>query len=227
MGNESSSPPLRNRASDAGSAATPASPNTSKYIAGTFWSSLTAEVQALREAFDDDEAGSEAEFENSDPSPASQANPLDPNNATTAGYELILCPPGSVFVMPGALNEPDELQAEALWQIFLQHVEPVYKFLHVPTLRLMMERGERLYGQDAEAPCNKALKAAVFFSAAVALQEQECQIYFAKPREQVVLEFRRYVELSLHSADVLNTGDLATLQAMGLYIVSVCCLSFL
>jgi hypothetical protein len=181
---------------------------------------LTAEVQALREAFDDDEAGSEAEQENSDPSPPSFTNPLDPGSAAVAGYELILCPPGSIFVMPGALNEPDDSQAEALWQIFLQHVEPVYKFLHVPTLRLMMERGEPLYGQHAEAPCNKALKAAIFFSSAVALRESECQTYFAKSQDQVVQEFKRYVELSLHSADILNTRDLATLQAMGLYIVS-------
>jgi hypothetical protein len=179
-------------------------------------------VQALRDAFDDDEAGSDDEPESSDPSPGSQTiNPLDPSHAVSAAYELILCPPGSVYVMPGALNGPDGLQTEALWQIFLQHIEGVHKFLHLPTLRLMIEQGGRLYGQDAEAPCNKALRAAILFSAAVALTESECQIYFAKPREQVVLEFRKYVELSLYSADMLNTRDLATLQAMGLYVVSV------
>jgi hypothetical protein len=179
-------------------------------------------VQALRDAFDDDEASSEGEPDSSDPSPGSQTtNLLDPSLATSAAYELILCPPGSVYVMPGALNGPDGLQAEALWQIFLQHIEPVHKFLHLPTLRSMMERGEPLYGHDAEAPCNKALRAAIFFSAAVALTESECQIYFAKSLDQVVLDFRKYVELSLYSADMLNTRDLATLQAMALYVVSV------
>jgi hypothetical protein len=178
-------------------------------------------VHALREAFDDDEEGSDAEAESSDPSPTSQPQPFDPNNAAAAGYELLLCPPGSVFVMPGALNDPDDLQAEALWQVFLEHIEPVYKFLHVPTLRAFMERGEPLYGQDAESLCNKALRAAIYFAAAVAMTESECQVYFSKPRDQVVSHFRKYIDLALHAADSLNTNDLATLQAMGLYIVSV------
>jgi hypothetical protein len=196
------------------------SPNTSKYIAGSFWSSLTAEVQALREVFEEDADASDGEGGSSDPTPSSHSLSLDFGNPANGGYELIFCPPGQLYVMPGALTEPEGLCAVALWEDYILHVEPAYKLLHIPTLRPFMERGEPLYGRDADALSNKALKAAIYFTSAVSMPESECQRYFGKPRDTVTADFRKYADITLHAADPLNTTELATLQAMVLYVVS-------
>lgn len=198
----------------------PSSPYANKYVAGTFWSSLTSEVKALADAFEEDNTKSDDESGTPETTPGSGAPyALDGSTSLTSGYELIFCPPGVLYVMPGALNEPDANMASHLVEAYLSYVETVQKLLHVPTLRAFLDEGKPYLNRPADAPCNKALKAAIYFSGANACTDEECIAMCGKPREQLAQEFRRMVDVALYQADPLNTNELATLQALTIYVV--------
>lgn len=189
------------------------SPAVGKYIATPFWSSLTTEVQALREALEDEQPDDDEAISPSTSSGAGAGNPVD--------YDLIVCPPGSVYVMPGALPEPSPQLSATLCNIFCDNVDRMFKFYHAPTLRAFMIEGKPYLGHDANAPCNKALKAAVWFAATNSLTEAQCQMTFGHSRADQLQLFRRVVDVAMSHADLMNTTDLATLQGFTTYIVSI------
>ncbi|SMR41312.1 unnamed protein product [Zymoseptoria tritici ST99CH_1E4] len=198
-----------------------ASPNTTKYVAGNFWSSLTTEVKALAEAFEEDAYDSDDD-ESPDLSPPSvqgQANGDHPN--TNAGFEFIFCPPGAIYIMPGASTEPEPILAMEMFNAYLRHVEPMYKIFHVPSLKAFVVDGQPYLGKEPDAPCNQALKAAIQYAGANSLTAEECQTRYGKSREQLVSSFRQMVDVALYKADALTTTDLATLQALVTYVTSV------
>ncbi|KAF7188035.1 C6 finger domain transcription factor adaR [Pseudocercospora fuligena] len=206
--------------SDHGSPSSPidaTSPATSKYVAGSFWSTLTSEVKALADAFEEDGPNSEPDTTPETTPPGPYA--LDGSNST-AQYELIFCPPGALYIMPGAMIEPEPAIALDLLNAYLNYVEPIYKLLHVPTLKAFMADGQPYMNRPADAPCNKALKAAIYFAAANAYTEEECESKFGKSQDLVVLQYRRMVDIALYQADPLNTTEVATIQACALYIAS-------
>lgn len=186
------------------------SPAVGRYIGSPFWSSLTTEVQALREALEDELP------EDDDPTSPSSSSGL----GTSAEYDLIVCPPGSVYVMPGALAEPTPRLSATLCNIFCDNVDRMFKFYHAPTLRAFMIEGKPYLGHDHSAPCNKALKAAIWFAATNSLSEAQCQMTFGKSRADQLQQFRRTVDVAMAQADLMNTNDLATLQGFTTYVVS-------
>lgn len=198
----------------------PASPRTSKYVAGTFWSSLTSEVKALADAFEEDGYGSDEDGTSPETTPSSGPYALDSSSSATTHYELIFCPPGALYVMPGATFDPSPAVAADLTTTFFDHVEPMYKLFHVPTLKAFIEHGQPYLKRAPDAACNKALRAAIYFAGASGMTEEECQVKYAKSHEQVVNEYRRIVDVALYQADPLNTTELATLQALTLYVMS-------
>lgn len=96
--------------------------DTRKYVASTFWSSLTAEVKALADVFT--ESGSNDGDSPEDP-PNATHHAQAASQAVSVDYELIFCPPGVLYVMPGALLEPDSFLASQLFSAYLDHVEPI------------------------------------------------------------------------------------------------------
>lgn len=196
-----------------------ASPAINKYVAGGFWYSLQNEVKALADAFEENDFGDE-DVTSPETTPPSAAYPLGDPNSASSSYELIFCPPGVLYVMPGAMQEPDRATGIFLFNSYLEHVEPVHKLFHVPTLRRFVENGESYLGQPADAPCNQALRMSIYFAGVNSLIDEESQAMFGKPTDQLVREFRSMVDIAIYQADPLNTNDLATLQALLLYTVS-------
>lgn len=187
------------------------SPTVGKYIGSQFWSSLTGEVQALKEALEEDH------LEDEEPVSPSTSSGL----ANSAEYDLIVCPPGSVYVIPGALPEPTPQLSATLCNIFCDNVDRMFKFYHTPSLRAFMIDGKPYLGHDHAAPCNKALKAAIWFAATNSLTEPQCQMTFGQSRGDQLQLFRKAVDVAMAQADLMNTTDLATLQGFATYIVSV------
>lgn len=83
-----------------------------------------------------------------------------------------------------------------------------------------MIEGKPYLGHDASAPCNKALKAAIWFAATNSLTEAQCQMTFGHSRADQLQLFRRVVDVAMSHADLMNTNDLATLQGFTTYLVS-------
>jgi len=194
-----------------------ASPSVGKYIGSSFWSSLTTEVQALKDALEDDQLDDEA-----DPtSPETSSTGASGNTQTVNDYDLIICPPGAVYVMPGALNEPSPQVQSMLYGAFIENVAPVFHVVHVPTLRAFLERGAPYLGHDADSIPARAVKAATWVAAINTIGEEQCQAQFGQPRSALIQHYRRIVDVLLSQADVMNTNDLATLQALATTTVSL------
>ncbi|KAI6903070.1 hypothetical protein KC318_g631 [Hortaea werneckii] len=185
-----------------------ASPTVGKYMGSTFWSSLTTEVQALRDALEEDQGDDEPE----PTSPTTSSNGL--NAAPSANeYDFIICPPTSIYVMPGALEEPSPQMQAILYGTFIENVAPMFKVFHIPTLRRFVERGMPYLGQDPGSLPNRAVKASLWFSAVNTISDNECQVRFHQTRATLMQQYRRIVDVLLAQADVMNTSDLAVLQA--------------
>lgn len=195
------------------------SPDTSRYVAGNFWSSLTQEVKALADAFEEDVRSDEDGY-TPETLPPSGPGAVDLTNGSEPQYELIFCPPGALYVMPGAATEPPPAMSQQLLSVYIQHVDPQAKLFHVPTLTALIKDGEPYLGRAPDAPCNRALRASIYFAAANAITDEEAETYFGKAQTQLVSEYRKLVDIALYQCDPLNTTEIATLQALVVYTVS-------
>ena len=186
------------------------SPVVGKYIGSPFWASLTTEVQALREALEDDQAEEEEQM------PPSA--PIGSINASE--YDLIICPPGHVYIMPGALPEPTPELSAMLCNFYCDNVDRMFKFHHGPSLRKLMIEGKRYLGFDPSSPSIKALKAAIWFAAVNSMSEEQSLANFGRTRADQMQIFRRMTDVAMSQADLMGTNDFPTLQALTTYIVS-------
>ncbi|KAK5131231.1 hypothetical protein LTR08_001200 [Meristemomyces frigidus] len=185
------------------------SPSVGKYIGSSFWSSLTTEVQALRDALEEDQ-------EDQHEDDAEQSPPLLSDGATglnAKNYDLTICPPGAIYVMPGALEEPAPATQALLHKMFILNVAPMFIIFHVPTLRAFLERRAPYLGQEATALPNRAVKASLWFAAVNTISDADCQSLLGHTRSDLMQRYRRTIDVLLAQADLMNTTDLATLQA--------------
>ena len=181
-----------------------------KYMSSPFWTSLTTEVQALRDALEEQ--------------PDDEDDPTSPSTSSGPGnqqeYDLIICPPGIVYAMPGALVDPSPELSATLCRMFCDNVDSLFKVFHTPTLKAFMINGENYLGHDHSAPCNRVVKATVWFSAVNTMSENQCQMFFGQSRGDQLPYYKRLVDVAFAQADLMNVSDLASLQAFVIYIVS-------
>ncbi|KAF2210913.1 hypothetical protein CERZMDRAFT_69136 [Cercospora zeae-maydis SCOH1-5] len=144
------------------------------------------------------------------------ARPVD----AASSADLLICPPGSIFVMPGALPEPSPDVESQLYNIFFANIDPVFKLLHRPTILPFLNYGNDYLKLSAQALPNKALKAAIWFASVTSLQDTDCYGRFGVARSDLLARFRRHCDVALAQADLINASDLATLQAAVLYIAA-------
>lgn len=209
-----SPPPLQDTS---GSAAVP---SMRKYVASSFWSSLTSEVQALRDTLEEDEPDGDS------PESAPHEQLPQAGSELNIEYDLIVCPPGRIYVMPGGFVEPTPKVASLILDAYLCNVEPIFRLFHTPTLVSFMRDGNSYLGQPWDAPGNQALKRAVWMAGINTMSEQECLDITGETRTDALNHYKRLVGISLAQADLINTTDMATLQAFTTYLVSALLFSF-
>ncbi|KAI5370682.1 hypothetical protein Slin14017_G015610 [Septoria linicola] len=175
-----------------------------------FWSTLTNEIQALREGLEDDEDEEHQSFE-SGPSTAAATDAV-------THADLLIVPPASIYVMPEALLEPVGEMESTLYQIYFADIDAVFKVLHKPSIQPLLEFGDTYLDQTADSPSNTALRAAMWFSSVTSLSESDRRS--DKPRSELLRLSRRHCDFALSKADLINTTDLATLQAAVIYIAA-------
>ncbi len=187
-----------------------ASGTMGKYMSSNFWQSLTNEVQALKETLE------EEPFEDAD----TPSSPVSSGTTNATEYDLLICPPGAIYVMPGALAEPDPPLSATLCNIFCEYVDRLFKVFHTPSLRAFMIDGKPYLGQDLSSPAGKALKAVVWYAAVNTMSETQCQMMFGQARQDQMYQYKRLVDVALAQADLMVTNELVTLQAFTTYVVS-------
>lgn len=115
--------------------------------------------------------------------------------------------------------QPDPVHAFRLWQIFIDRVNPLLKIVHIPTLQPYVLEGAV---SMSNIPLNyQALLFAVYLIATLSLTEDESLQILGHPRESMMQRYMQGVKLALVRFDFLRNYDMATLQALLLYLVSV------
>lgn len=194
-------------------------PVANRYVASTFWSSLAGEVQALREILEDGHDSVEETSDMTSPSTTSLLSTSHPPQQPANSFDFILCHPGRIYEVPGALPELHTEMQTTLFEVYVEYVDPCWKVFHEPTLRAFMQEGRPYLGHDAIAPCNRALKAAIHFEGISQMLDKDCREKFGQARADLVTYFRRIADAAFVRADLLNTGSLAAIQAFTIYVV--------
>lgn len=114
---------------------------------------------------------------------------------------------------------PDPVHAFQLWQIFLDRVNPLTKVIHVPTLQPYVIEATLNLNQ---VPMHyQALLLAVYLMGVVALTDSECNHILGMSRDQALQRFTTGTQHALHQFGFLKNYNMAALQALVLFLVSM------
>lgn len=111
-----------------------------------------------------------------------------------------------------------------LWQIYIDRVHPLTKFIHLPTVQLLVVEATSspaTLSRDAEA-----LLFSIYAITTGALSATECQSILGVAQGDALTWFWNGTQNALMRVGILSKSSINTLQAFVLYIVSLLNLLF-
>ncbi|KAK1760408.1 fungal-specific transcription factor domain-containing protein, partial [Echria macrotheca] len=114
---------------------------------------------------------------------------------------------------------PDSPFARILWNVYLERVNPLTKIIHVPTLKAYTD--DHHFGRGGMTKNIQALFFAIFLMATISLNNDECRDVLRQPKKEILERFSKGVQLTLHRMNFLQNYDLATVQALVIYLISL------
>lgn len=105
-----------------------------------------------------------------------------------------------------------------IMEVFVDRVDPLLKFVHVPTFRDLLDKAAK----DPKSLSRPSAAATIAFCFATisALDEGECQAWFGMPKMTVYSRYRAATRQALANARFLSTTSQMTLRAYALFMVS-------
>ena len=113
--------------------------------------------------------------------------------------------------------QPDPIHVFRLWQLFLDRVNPLTKIIHTPTVQPYVIEGATNI-RSLPLP-QQALLFSIYTMAIFSLSDSECLEMFNFHRGDALRRFTQGAKLSLVRFDFLRNENLATLQALLLFLV--------
>jgi hypothetical protein len=102
----------------------------------------------------------------------------------------------------------------------MSNVDPVIKILHGPSLQRYLIENSGEFDCSPGPKGWEALEFAIYYIATTSLTPEECLEQLGQEKQVLLYRFRFGAEIALARADFINTGDISTLQALVLYLVS-------
>lgn len=115
---------------------------------------------------------------------------------------------------------PDTQLALRLWDVYVKSVDPVLKILHIPTVQSAVV--ETILDPRSAQPSTVALTFAIYYAAVTALCHDDSDESVDLPWEKPAL-LKRYqtaLDRLLVTPDLMSRPDIASLQALAIYVVS-------
>jgi hypothetical protein len=172
----------------------------SRFIENTLWASLSDEFQEPNQVFadysdDEDDVGT----------------PVEETTEFLLGYS-----PNSSSMEH---LHPSPAGIFTLWQIFLDNINPMTKFLHVPTMQKTITQA---CGQLDTIPRGlEALMFAIYGFAVYTIDDDECAMKMGEPRKVLLNRYRYATRRALARARFVSTSELIVLQALAFYLFSM------
>ncbi|EXJ54503.1 hypothetical protein A1O7_09843 [Cladophialophora yegresii CBS 114405] len=173
----------------------------SLFIENNLWASLSDEFQQPNEAI--------AEYSEDDEDDA--GTPVEESTEFILGYT-----PTSNFIHQ---FHPSPTNIFVLWQIYLDNINPMTKFIHYPSFHKTLEQACR---QLDNLPRGlEALLFAIYGAAVYTIDDDECETRLGEPRKMLLARYRHATRKALARARFMNTSELVVLQALSLYLFSM------
>ncbi len=188
-----------------------------RYLGTSFWLTLSEEIGGLKDILNgSSDQEDEAEDEQTPPSSLSSPGTQQLNEAN---HSCFIFSPRSLVENP---CDPTPHQLYSFCEIYLNNVDPVFKILHAPSLRRYLQEGAKELDCSPGARGLEALKFAICFAATTSMTDGECRNRIGEDRLVLMATYRAGTELALARADLVNTVEMSTLQAMTIYLVAIC-----
>ncbi|MCJ1469504.1 hypothetical protein MMC07_008137 [Pseudocyphellaria aurata] len=183
-----------------------------KYIGSTFWKSLTHEVAGLRETLvdvSDDEEASPSAFEtDSSGSPITRSTRILGGDTKTRLLRSF---------------HPSSTQILMLCTFFVDNFDPMFKVLHVPTLRRSVVDASSNLDEISGDRSLEALLFAMYCAAVTTITPEKCLQIFQEEKESLLARYRHGAEMAFANADLFTSADMVLLQALVIFLISVRC----
>lgn len=186
---------------------------TSHYVSSEFWTKLNDELDAIREETHRlTDENDEFDFDGTPTdSTATALSSISDHHAFVLGYRSADVDLQKLHPLPS--------QSTFLWSAYQENVEPLMKFIHVPSVDLILRAARR--NCDELSPAKKALVFSIYFAAITSLEPDEVKTNFNANMDDLVAQYRFAVEQALAKANFLDSSDLVVLQALTIFLVVV------
>lgn len=116
---------------------------------------------------------------------------------------------------------PSQSQILMLCTFFVDNVDPIFKVMHVPTLKRSILDASSSLDNIIGGKSMEALLFAMYYAAVTSLTSEDCTKYFQEDRCTLLDRYRFATEVALANADILTSADMTTLQALVIFLVSM------
>ena len=112
--------------------------------------------------------------------------PSQENDPIQHSFDIVMFGPHSCAVNPVIVQPPCATVVQALLDIYISRVDPIFKVAHVPSLRTLL-LAENLNPSDMMGSnVSEALKFAIYFISVCTLDEFECQDKLDESKNEMV-----------------------------------------
>jgi hypothetical protein len=173
-----------------------------RYVTPSFWTNLDATAR--------DERGHSEQMP-----PTSKPTLFANATFTLDGQSLI----PNHSIRPNELHRlhPAKDQLFALWQVYLENVDPIFKLIHVPTTQRQLLRASQHLIQAP--PAFQALMFAIYFAAITSIPRlASCPTPVHEDRDTQLRRYRLGLEQALAKANFMARPSITTIQALTLFL---------
>lgn len=193
----------------------PATPRLDKYLATSFWVSLSEQIHGLKDVLGGS-SDDEGEGKLAPPSGTSSLDPQHLQQSNHSGFAILRTTTAEEIIPP----KPH--QVYTFCDIYLANVDPIFKVLHGPSLRKYLQENAVELDCSPGAGGLEALRFAIYYAAVTSMDNGECRHRIGEDRTVLLARYRMGAESALAKADFINTVELSTLQAFVIYLVGSC-----
>ncbi len=114
---------------------------------------------------------------------------------------------------------PPPSQVQTYWRLYLENCEVLFHIFHAPTTSKIVDQAQAdINGLNRS---NELIMFAIYFATITTMSEEEVLTILGGDKALLHAQYQIAVQKALVNAGFLNTQDLAVLQALVLYLVSL------
>ena len=186
-------------------------PDGSRYLSSDFFANLSGEVDGLRQVLN------EASDEEDDTGASSSISHASQNGEGSESVKMLLSRPSGRSDLRSFHPSPAEMSVYGA--LYFARVDPRFKILHRQTTLSLIYYISQKPGSYTQA--QESLLFAIYYAVIVSHSDLECLNRFGFPRDILLQRYKAALETSMIQSNILETTEMAALQALVIYLVRI------